>query len=88
MRRQLLKPTVELPEMSTCVDRPMKKMTRAIVNAYVSVLCMLPTVVLADEIFLFAGHTYKIGSGSTMAIWFASTRNGKIARFLMPSNLI
>ena len=78
MRRQLLKPTVELPEMSTCVNRPVKKMTRAIVNAYVFVLCMLPTVVLADEIFLFAGHTYKIVTSP--ATWSAASTNAKKMR--------
>ena len=78
MRRQLLKPTVDLPEMSTCVNRPVKKMTRAIVNAYVFVLCMLPTVVLADEIFLFAGHTYKIVTSP--ATWSAASTNAKKMR--------
>ena len=64
--------------MSTCVNRPVKKMTRAIVNAYVFVLCMLPTVVLADEIFLFAGHTYKIVTSP--ATWSAASTNAKKMR--------
>ena len=74
----LLKSTVDLLGMSTCVNRPVKNMNRAIINAYLCILSMLPTAVLADEIFVFAGHTYKIVTSP--ATWSAASTNAKKMR--------